>query len=69
MIRAALPSDSVNAELTFIPRPVKKNVNTASRTPNPFTDTGSIWAMNDSGTITARSDSDRSRCRAYETAK
>ena len=39
MISAALPSDSVSAELTLSPRLAKKNANTASRTPKPLIET------------------------------
>ncbi len=44
------------------PREVEPNV--ASRTPKPFTETGSIWTMNDSGTRMARCATGAGMCKA-----
>ena len=52
MMSAALPSDSVKAELTSSPRPAKKNAKTASRTPKPLIDSGIICTARLIGTMT-----------------
>ncbi len=53
MIRAADPSDRTRAEVTSRPRVVKKKAKTASRTPKPLIDSGTICAARLTGTITA----------------
>src|SRR5690606_22013956 len=51
---AAPTSDSASADSARRPRRAKYSVNVASRTPNPLTDTGTIWTMNERGIRTAR---------------